>query len=454
MTIELTHHWAGYTALAVFCLALILVILEEFTGLRKSKPMLLAAGIIWGLIAWQAVSIGNSAAIEPALRVHLLHYMELMLLILVVMTYVNALGERHVFRVLRAWIGRKGYSYRQVFWLTGTATFLLSPFLNNLATSLLLGAVILGIGVHNKRFIALGCLNIVLAANAGGTFSPFGDFTTLLVWLQNIQTPQGTVEFSSFFHLVVPALIGYLIPATALYFSLPRGRIEQTPERIRMRRGASRIMLLFVLTITTAVLFRGLLDMPVAIGMLTGLSFLQIFGFYLKRTHYLHKSDNRFEESLTLPLPSESRSPFDVFAMVSRAEWDTLLFLYGISLAVGGLGYLGYLELASHTLYGGLGANTSNVLVGLSSAFLDNIPVMYAVVGMSPSMSQGQWLLVTLTTGLGGSLLSIGSAAGVALTGYAKGKYTFFTHLRWTPVIALGFVASVLSHHWLNSILF
>jgi Na+/H+ antiporter NhaD/arsenite permease-like protein len=302
--------------------------------------------------------------------------------------------------------------------------------------------------------MALGCLNIVLATNAGGTFSPFGDFTTLLVWLQNIQTPQGVVGFGSFFHLALPALVGYLVPAATLHFSLPRGQVEQEPERVRMRRGAMRIMLLFLLTIATAVLFRGVLGLPVAVGMLTGLSYLQIFGFYLKVTHRHYKSDTRFEESLALPVPPESRNPFDIFVMVARAEWDTLLFLYGISLSVSGLGYLGYLELASHSLYGQLGAGTSNVLMGLGSSFLENIPVMYAVLGMSPSMSMGQWLLVTLTTGLGGSLLSIGSAAGVALMGQAKGSYTFFMHLRWIPAIALGFAASILCHFWLNSALF
>jgi Na+/H+ antiporter NhaD/arsenite permease-like protein len=85
------------------------------------------------------------------------------------------------------------------------------------------------------------------------------------------------------------------------------------------------------------------------------------------------------------------------------------------------------------------------------SAIVDNIPVMFAVLTMQPDMSTGQWLLVTLTAGVGGSMLSIGSAAGVALMGQARGKYTFFGHLKWTPVIALGYVASIYCHLWINA---
>lgn len=108
----------------------------------------------------------------------------------------------------------------------------------------------------------------------------------------------------------------------------------------------------------------------------------------------------------------------------------------------------------SEIMYTQWGATSANIAVGLLSAIIDNIPVMFAVLTMNPDMSQGQWLLVTLTAGVGGSLLSIGSAAGVALMGQAKGKYTFFGHLKWAPVIALGYSASIFTHLWINSSLF
>ena len=143
-----------------------------------------------------------------------------------------------------------------------------------------------------------------------------------------------------------------------------------------------------------------------------------------------------------------------VFDKIAQAEWDTLFFFYGVILAVGGLGFIGYLGMASELSYGLLGPTNSNILVGLLSAIVDNIPVMFAVLTMNPDMSHFQWLLVTMTAGVGGSLLSIGSAAGVALMGQARGMYTFFTHLKWAPVILLGYAASILVHLWINAATF
>ncbi len=119
-------------------------------------------------------------------------------------------------------------------------------------------------------------------------------------------------------------------------------------------------------------------------------------------------------------------------------------------MAVGGLGFIGYLSLASEFIYGEMGATTANILVGVISAVIDNIPIMYAVLTMKPAMPEVQWLLVTLTAGVGGSLLSVGSAAGVALMGQARGIYTFFSHLKWLPAIALGYFASIYVHFLIN----
>jgi Na+/H+ antiporter NhaD/arsenite permease-like protein len=215
-----------------------------------------------------------------------------------------------------------------------------------------------------------------------------------------------------------------------------------------MQRGAKRIILLFLLTIATAVSFHNFLHLPPVIGMLTGLGYLQVFGFFLKKT--AHK-DARRPDNIEHDGQMGTPGAFDVFTPVARAEWDTLLFFYGVVLCVGGLGFLGYLSLASDIMYNQWGPTYANIAVGVLSAIVDNIPVMFAVLTMNPEMPIGQWLLVTLTAGVGGSLLSIGSAAGVALMGQARGKYTFFGHLKWTPVIALGYAASIYVHMLVNS---
>ena len=224
-------------------------------------------------------------------------------------------------------------------------------------------------------------------------------------------------------------------------------------ETLLIKRGGLTIVMLFALTILTAVCFHNFLHLPPAIGMMTGLAYLKFFSYYLKISEHSRNSpgfEERFQEGSKDNAQTDFRE-FDVFDKVAGAEWDTLFFFYGVIMAVGGLGFLGYLGLASEFIYGDLGPTTANVLLGLMSAIVDNIPVMFAVLTMSPDMSQGQWLLVTLTAGVGGSLLSIGSAAGVALMGQARGIYTFASHLKWAPVIALGYAASIYVHMWINA---
>jgi Na+/H+ antiporter NhaD/arsenite permease-like protein len=324
--------------------------------------------------------------------------------------------------------------------------FFLSPVIDNLTTALVMCAVVLAVGRNNDRFVGLACINIVVAANAGGAFSPFGDITTLMVW------QKGLVDFSSFFLLFVPAAVNFLVPAGIMHFFVPRGVPHADGKTTRLRRGAIVIVALFALTTTTAVCFHNFLHLPPMLGMMTGLAYLQLFGYYLKVTHRPMVSNGGPYGVIGDILPiGGSERPFDVFRRLARAEWDTLLFFYGVVLCVGGLGFIGYLAMISASMYGHLGATAANILVGLMSAIVDNIPVMFAVLSMNPDMGVGQWLLVTLTAGVGGSLLSIGSAAGVALMGQARGKYTFFGHLKWTPVIALGYAASVLTHMWLNA---
>lgn len=444
--LDLTNHLVGYIAIAVFILAYVLVMAEEFTHLRKSKPVILAAGVIWGMIGYVYASHGLTEAAEIAVRHNLLEYAELMLFLLVAMTYINAMQERRVFDALRSWLIRKGFGFRQLFWLTGLLAFFISPVADNLTTALLMCAVILAVGGTNKRFVGLACINIVVAANAGGAFSPFGDITTLMVW------QKGVVGFWVFFSLFIPAVVNFLVPAVIMHFAVPNEKPEASDEKVEMRHGAVPIIFLFLLTIITAVSFHNFLHLPPVIGMLTGLSYLQFFGYYLKKTaqRQLARAKNEAEHAGQMG----DIVPFDIFNKIARAEWDTLLFFYGVVLAVGGLGFIGYLAVSSELMYVQLGATSANILVGLLSAIVDNIPVMFAVLTMNPDMSTGQWLLVTLTAGVGGSLLSIGSAAGVALMGQARGSYTFFGHLKWAPVIALGYAASIVTHLWINAAYF
>lgn len=449
--LDLTSHYIGYIALLCFAVAYCLVMLEDMIHLRKSKPVLIAAGIIWGMIGYYYAVHGMSEQAEIAFRHNLLEYAELFFFLLVAMTYINALEERRLFDALRACMVNRGLSLRQIFWLTGVLAFFISPIADNLTTALLMCAIVMKVGGENKKFITLACINIVVASNAGGAFSPFGDITTLMVW------QKGMVDFFTFFALLGPSIINFLLPAIVMSFYIKNVDANSVSEKVEMKRGAHRMVVLFLTTILCAVISHSYLGMPPVLGMMTGLGLLQLFAFYLRKTHTSYYNKKISAVSAQEDLEHErlrgmgSAAHFDIFNKVAQAEWDTLLFFYGIVLCVGGLGFIGYLGMVSESIYQSWDITYANITVGVLSAIVDNIPVMYAVLTMQPEMSTGQWLLVTLTAGVGGSMLSIGSAAGVALMGQARGIYTFVAHLKWSPVIALGYLASIYTHFMVNT---
>ena len=453
---DLTTTWAGLLSLLIFVAAYALVISEEFLHLRKSKPVMVAAGMIWALVAFAYISHGDTTTAAAAVRHNLLEYAELLLFLLAAMTYVNTMEERNIFNALRSRLVSSGYALPSIFWITGLLAFFISPLADNLTTALVMGAVVMAVGIGQPRFVTLACINIVVAANAGGAFSPFGDITTLMVW------QSGHVGFFEFFALFLPSVINWLIPAAIMSFAVPRVQPQAVQETIAIKPGGGGVVGLFLLTIIMTVSMHHFLRLPPVLGMMTGLGILMLYGYFIRRAEINQAAAVEFDETLGLELDKETVQkiqqyykprvrPFDIFISIKRVEWDTLMFFYGVVLCVGGLHAFGYLALVSTSLYGGLGPTGANVLIGLLSAVVDNIPLMFAVLTMQPEMSHGQWLLITLTAGVGGSLLSIGSAAGVALMGQARGVYTFFEHLKWAWAIGLGYAASILAHLWINA---
>ena len=311
----------GFIAVAIFVVAYALVMLEEVTHLKKSKVVILSAGILWALVAWR-FNASDLTGISDLVRHNLVEYTELFLFLLVAMVYINAMEDRAVFAALRTWLINKGYSLRQIFWITSSLAFLISPVADNLTTALLMCAVVMAIGGENKKFINLNCICIVVAANAGGAFSPFGDITTLMVWQKD------KLPFSAFFSLFMPALVNFLIPALCMHFAIPKQQPVGHDKPVTLKIGAKRTILLFLLTIVTAVLFRNYLQLPPAIGMMTGLAYLKYFARYLRHSN-----------------------EFDIQRRIQTVEWDTLFFFYGILFCVSALASLGYLELISTSLY-------------------------------------------------------------------------------------------------------
>ena len=180
-------------------------------------------------------------------------------------------------------------------------------------------------------------------------------------------------------------------------------------------------MVLGLLTTVSAFLCQQLFHMPPMWGMVFGLSLLKLYTYQLTR---------------------RSNETISIFKSIGKIEFDTLLFFFGILAAVGGLHFLGFLDLAAK-LYDYAGATTVNIGVGFLSAIIDNVPVMSAVLKANPAMSDDQWLLVTMTAGIGGSLISFGSAAGVGVMGKLRGIYTFGSHMKYAWTVLVGYIVSL-----------
>ncbi len=394
---------------------------------------ILSAALVWFAICIYYALHGEAKTASLAFESNLLAYVELLLFILVSMTYLNTMTERGVFNALRVLLLNKQFSYRQLFWITGGLAFLLSMVINGLTVGLLMGAVVVAVGKDKPKFIALACLNVVIAANAGGTVSPLGGISTLFVWQHKI------LHFTEFFALMLPCLVNFVVPASIMFFSVPKEKPAVTHQDIWLRRGSKRIIFLFVLTLAITVSSNVLLELPPAAGMMAGLGLLQMFSYYLMKS-----------ENATFTGVEKRTRTLDIFESVRDIDWDTLLFFYGAMMIIGAVGFLGYLDLVAHFLFGEINVTLANIMIGLSSAFVDNGTLMFAVLTMHPDIHNGQWLLLTLTLGVGGSLLAIGSAPGVGLLGQIK-EYTFGFHLRWMPAVLLGYFLSIATHFWVNS---
>ncbi|MGE3173296.1 MAG: sodium:proton antiporter NhaD [Planctomycetota bacterium] len=432
-----TTSW-GLAAVALFVLAYVLVVFEERIHLRKSKPVIAAAGLMWVLtaLALAAHAPGGADHVHGLVAHHVADFAELFLFLMVAMTYISAIAKHNVFLWLNAWLVTRGFGLRAVFWTTGLLAFVISPVADNLTTALLMGAVVVAVGRGNPMFVGTACTNIVVAANAGGAFSPFGDITTLMVW------QEGKVATGEFLKLFLPCVANWLVPAALMSLALPKTRPAPVEERAELQQGWWVVTLLFLATIATAITFHVALHLPPFLGMTTGLCYYFAYGYVRKVTAHRQQTGREI----------------DVFHDVAAVEWDTLLFFFGVIMCVGAFNELGHLALVSHALYDGMGATWANIGIGGLSAVVDNVPVMFAVLKMDPTMGAThqedvfQWLLVTLTAGVGGSLLSVGSAAGVALMGAARGQYTFAGHLRWLPAILAGYCASIVLHFLLNGV--
>jgi Na+/H+ antiporter NhaD/arsenite permease-like protein len=417
-------------SLAVFILSYYFIAAEDKYRINKAKPALFGGTFIFMLIGiYYAVNGLDLDRLHTEVNHLVLEIAGIFFFLFVAMTYIEAMIDRNVFNSLRVKLLNKGYGYQKLFWVTGVIAFFLSPIADNLTTALILATVLVTIDKENKAFLVPAAVNIVVAANAGGAWSPFGDITTLMVWTS------GKGMFLDFLFLFPASFMGWIITAWLLSRFVPEGgpKYFREEEKVEMLEGGRMIIILFGLTISCAVMTHQLLHLPAMWGMLFGLSLLKLYTYHINRRY--------FELYETYDKPH----PVNPFAWISRIENDTLLFFFGILAAVGGLHFLGFLEYFT-ALYREFGPTAVNIGVGFLSAIVDNVPVMSAVLKSNPDMgfhAHAQWMLVTLTAGVGGSLISFGSAAGVGVMGKMHGIYTFAAHMKYAWTILIGYIVSV-----------
>jgi Na+/H+ antiporter NhaD/arsenite permease-like protein len=422
--LHLTTTWVGILSLIVFVVGYYFIATEDKYHINKAKPALFAGTGIFMLIGLYIAFTGDKGMGEH-LHLEINHLIieiaGIFFFLFVAMTYIEAMIDRGVFSALRFSLVSKGYDYKKLFWVTGFLAFFISPVADNLTTALILSTVLITIDKDNKAFIVPAAVNIVVAANAGGAWSPFGDITTLMAWVAH----KGT--FTDFLYLFPAAFVGWIITGLLLSKYVPEGNPPSTDgeEKAEILEGGTTIIGLFALTIFMAVVSHQVLHLPAMWGMMFGLAILKMY------VHVLNRSD--------------SDTQINAFSWIAKIENDTLLFFFGILAAVGGLHFLGFLEYFT-ALYTQFGATAVNIGVGFLSAIVDNVPVMSAVLKASPDMgidAHSQWMLVTLTAGVGGSLISFGSAAGVGVMGKLHGIYTFASHMKLAWTVLVGYIVSV-----------
>jgi len=419
--IDLSLHPFGWLLLFIFIVGYYFIAMEDKYHIDKAKPALFIGTLMYIMIGGFYAYYGlNFIPFKNEITHLVFEIAQIFFFLYVAMTFVEALIERGVFNALKGKLIAKGYNYRELFWITGFLAFFLSPIADNLTTALILSTVLVTIEKKNKAFLVPSAINVVVASNAGGAWSPFGDITTLMAW-----TAQKG-EFSDFLYLFPASFLGWIVTAYLLSRYVPDldPNQEGDPEiadKIEILKGGKIVIAIGIATIAISVVAKQVMQLPPMWGMLFGLSVLQLYMYSLKR---YHKQD------------------VNIFKSISKIENNTLLFFFGILAAVGALYFAGFLGYVTK-LYDTVNPTYINIGVGFVSAVIDNVPVMSAILKSNPAIDYSQWMLLTLTVGVGGSLISFGSAAGVGVMGRMHGIYTFTSHMKLAWTVLIGYAVSI-----------
>ncbi|MCF8155608.1 MAG: sodium:proton antiporter NhaD [Rhodoferax sp.] len=404
--------------IAIFVITYAAIALEHPLKVNKSGSALVGAGLLWTIYA---LSVGDAHLVGEQLGESLMGTAQIVFFLMGAMTIVEVVDAHHGFDVITTRIKTKKLS--TLIWLVGFVTFFLSAILDNLTTTIVMISLMRKLlAKHDDRLFFAGI--IVISANSGGAWSPIGDVTTTMLWIGGQVTSLAIVK-----GVLLPSLISMLVPLTIMAYVLRGQRVvapapEQTTEKLNTSAFERNLMFFLGLGILAAVpVFKTVTHLPPFMGILFGLGILWVVGDLVHRN-----------------MDEGTRQPLTLVHAMSRIDMASLVFFIGILLSVATLEHTHILTALAQWLDKTIGHQAVIVmLIGVASAIVDNVPLVAAAMGMY-SLTQYPpdhffWEFLAYCAGTGGSILIIGSAAGVAAMGLEK--IHFFWYVKRISGLAL-----------------
>jgi Na+/H+ antiporter NhaD/arsenite permease-like protein len=421
----------------VFILGYLAIALEHSIKVDKAASALIIGGLGWGLFAFSGI---DQHSLTHEIQHHIVDIAEILFFLLGAMTIVELVDAHQGFSIItnRITTNRKIY----LIWILSIISFFFSAVLDNLTTAIVMAALLPKL-IKNKENLWLFAGIVIIAANAGGAWSPIGDVTTIMLWIG------GQVSAASIIpSIIIPSAVCAIVPLIYLTFKL-KGDIER-PENIELDEHKKNpttkfernlIFTLGVCGLLFVPVFKTVTHLPPYVGMLFSLGFLWLV------TEIVHRSKNH-----------EAKSDLSVIGVLRKVDTPTIFFFLGILLAVASLQSAGQLDIVAKyldTTFNGQtaeGTYVINIIIGLLSSIVDNVPLVAGAMGMYPIADTGLyatdgifWEFLAYCAGTGGSVLIIGSAAGVAVMGILK--IDFIWYLKNISFLALiGYLAGAITY--------
>ena len=436
----------------VFCIGYFCIAIESVTKINKSAIALLMFVVTWTLFmidpgSYVPGAVGDSIAskVSTVIEHHLGSTSTTLFFLLGAMTIVELVDQNGGFNFVRDTLQTS--SKRALLWRIAFMTFILSAILDNLTTSIVM-IMILRKLVSDKNDRLIYAALVVIAANSGGAFSPIGDVTTIMLWNKGVITAAGVIT-----EIFIPSLVSMVIPAIILSLSL-KGKLELKTDTTVVQNDdvltESQRKTIFFLGVGGLIfvpIFKTITHLPPFVGILL------VLGVLWTVTEIFYTSIHQESEDTANNTNTQKR----VSKMLSRIDMDTILFFLGILMAVACLETIGALTLLGETLDVTFEGNHYLVtgIIGVLSSIVDNVPLVAGCMGMYPVQAAGDmavdgifWQLLAYCAGVGGSMLIIGSAAGVVVMGLEK--ITFVWYMKKITWIAfVGYLAGIIVY-WLE----